>query len=41
MESTIKRFEIKGLLNEKDVSIDFPSDITILIADIGLATAEM
>ncbi len=36
MESTIKRFEIKGLLNEKDVCIEFPSDITILIADNGL-----
>jgi len=35
MDTTIKRF-VKGLLGEKDVSLEFASDITILIADNGV-----
>lgn len=36
MKPAIKRFEIKKLLGEKDVTIEFSSEITILIADNGI-----
>jgi predicted ATPase len=36
MDSTIKTFIIKGLFKEKDISINFNADVTILIADNGL-----
>ncbi len=35
MSSPVRRFEIKGLLGEKDVSLLFDSEISIFIADNG------
>lgn len=36
MNTIIKRFQIRGLLGEKDVDIEFENAISILIADNGL-----